>query len=699
MDTLIAGNIQYWTEANLRTAFPEDSLVICGLDCEEKKRGNMKWFQIGLKKRKLQRIFDTYTFERVIYVSEYLTYHTIAENEMENLRRLLRLCRNSSVKQFIYFTSDAICATEENSKKMILESAEDLCRYYASQARIELKIVRSPFLLSGTVEKDYLYDLFHRTTMGNDEIILDAPKEETNHFVDMRDVADFFYRLQDRWDEEDEVLRLFPAGGSTFEVLGEFLKSKKKELRVSYGSDATARPVFSDEENLVRKKYGWVPMYDPFHELEEYYQQYKSLHEEKPTLKDVIREKFNLKSRTMMIVELLLGALFFEILVRSAGNSVQFRMIDYRLVYVVLIATVYGTNMGFAAAVIETISLIWAYYAQGSNWVLLFYDPGNWLPFILLFVTAAVCGYVKQKKDEDIRFVEKENAQLKEQQNFVTQLYEEAIDYKNQYKQDLIGSRDGFGRIFEVVRRLSNTVPEKIFAESIPVMEDVLNNDSIAIYTINDQYARFARLEVSSNQVASRLRKSIQLDDYQHILAELKKGEVWFNREMDENYPVYMAGIQADGVLSVLIMIYHVEYGQANNYYTNLIRILSGLMENFIVKAWEYRRAIEARIYYPGTIVARDEYFRNQLSIQQEMAENHHTSFRLFRIDPAGKTVEEMDALLQSKVRNNDLIGLGKDGSIYVLAAQVDENSEEIVLKRFLSMGLHCEIVEQMGAE
>ena len=694
MNTLIIGNVGYWTEETLKKAFPEDSIIICGTNCEDKKSNNIKWFKIGLEGRKARYVFETFNFDRVIYMSEYLTYHTIAEDELERVRRLLRLCRNSNISQLIYFTSDVVCSTEENSKKMILEAGENLFAYYANQFRVDFRVVRCPFLISSTVKNDYLYQLFHDAYRGKDEIELDAPMEELNHFIDMRDVADFFYRLQDNWEVGEKVLRLFPISKCPFKTLGDFLKKIGSDMLVVYADNSTIRPNFSVEENTVREKFGWTPMYDPLEILDEYYAEYLALNEKKPSLSERIKKKLHLKNWTMMVIEIIVGAIFVEYLNRVSGNSVQFRMIDYRLLFVVIISTIYGTNIGFIAAVIESISLIAAYYQRGSNWLMLFYDPGNWMPFILLFAVAAVCGYIKQKKDEDIHFVYEENKSIKEQNNFITQLYEQVLDYKNQYRKDLIGSRDGFGRIFEVVQRLNNTIPEKIFTESIPVMEDVLENDSIAIYSINDPTARFARLEVCSTNLASELKKSFQLDGYENIIKTVKKGEVWFNQDMEESLPMYASGILSEGELSVLIMVYHAGFGQTNNYYSNLIRILSGLMENFIVKAWDYRKALEERIYISGTNISNWDYFKEQLEIEKQAASKQLVSFRLFKLNPAGKSIVEMDSLLQSKIRNNDLIGQNPDGLVFVMASQVDESSEQIVLKRFLDLGLKCEIVD-----
>ena len=79
------------------------------------------------------------------------------------------------------------------------------------------------------------------------------------------------------------------------------------------------------------------------------------------------------------------------------------------------------------------------------------------------------------------------------------------------------------------------------------------------------------------------------------------------------------------------------------------------------------------------------------------MADNKLTDFRLFRIMRENRTLMEIDEMLQTKIRNNDIVGLGSDNNIYLLASQVDDSSEAIVLKRFQNMGLKCDVVESVG--
>ncbi len=703
MEVLLTGNTGYFNKESLQNIFPKDTVVVCSESHEDDKQDNIRWFKKDVMGDEFQRIFVTYGFDTVMYFSHFLTRDGKGVGEIEQLRRVLSMSQKSKIKRFVYVTSNEALLDTENSSSIIYQSVETICLYYAKSYQIEVKVLCVPHLICGYYRDDFWCRIFDKLERGQ-KVEVKSLGGEVAAFLSVPDLSAFLYRLFESWDEynrllEDplyETLFLHSGAKTTYNEVAECIRQYYPEADIRFiKSGIKGQKIYGEDK--ARHVYGWFAKEDACADFGRYIKEYRDNFYQKPSLRERLRQKLRLNSRFMMIIELILGAALVEGYNRYSSGSVQFRMIDTRLLFVVLMASIYGTNVGALAAFIEIASLIWAYYRQGTNITLLFYDPGNWVPFILLLVAGAICGYVKQKKDEDINFIKEENRVVHSENVFISQLYQEAMEYKNQYKQDLIGSRDGFGRIFDVVKRLSTTVPEEIFAESIPVMEDVLGNRSIAIYTINDKSARFARLNVSSEQMSQRLKKSISLDDYRQVIDTVMEKEIWFNSGVAEGYPTYVTGIKSDGVLTVLIMIYNVEFIQMGTYYTNLIRILSGLMENFILKAWEYQKAVANQTFMEGTAITRTEYFRQQLDIQKEMAGNKLTSFRLLRIIRDDRSLAQMDDLLHTKIRNNDIIGIGNDGNIYLLAAQVDESSEGIVLKRFRDMGLTCDIVEDIA--
>lgn len=70
------------------------------------------------------------------------------------------------------------------------------------------------------------------------------------------------------------------------------------------------------------------------------------------------------------------------------------------------------------------------------------------------------------------------------------EMYQETLQDKRQYKKQILGSRDSFGKIFDITRKLDVIQPQKLFMETIRVMEDVLENHTIVLYSL-DSWKRF----------------------------------------------------------------------------------------------------------------------------------------------------------------------------------------------------------------
>lgn len=695
METLFVGNAGYWNEASLKAAFPGDSFVIVCEDYEKITKKKFTSFPVSVRDERFGKIFSNYSFDRVIYVSRYLTYRGEVQGELEELKEVLKLCTHHPVRQVVYLASEEVCAKAQYGRDVILNAAEELCRHYAECDRLPVKIVRCPYLVSGSWEKDYWHRVFASLEEKKEWIFEETESQQAN-FIDVRDLNEFLLRFFENWTCLGQEINLRGYAGKTFGDAAAWMRKKFPDawIEFQYSQAETALKLGEDE---VRKKLGWFAKRNVIDGLDEYYREYVQSARSEAKRRAALAKSPDAHSWERAGLELVAGALLVEFINRLLQTTVQFQMVDVRLLFVVCMASVHGINVGLIASAIEMVSLGYQYYLAGTNWTLLFYEPSNWLPFILYMSAGSICGYVRMKKEEEVSFLNKENINLREKYDFLAQLYKEALAYKNRYKKQIIGSRDSFGKIFEVVRRLDALVPEKIFAEAVPVLEDILKNRSIAVYSIYDRAAQFARLEVCSETIRSVTDKSLNLEDYREMLSVLETGEVWFNQMMREGYPMYMAGVRVKGKLTVLIMIYRVEFEQVGTHYANLIRILSGLIETSFARAWEFQNTTWQKRHIGDTMIVNEDYFREQYMLRRSMREKNLASFCLLKILREERSPEELDRMLRTRVRSNDLIGLLGDGNIYILMSQVDPESEQTVRKRFIDMGLKCSLVDRIG--
>ena len=133
------------------------------------------------------------------------------------------------------------------------------------------------------------------------------------------------------------------------------------------------------DDGLLRKRYGWFPRYALLDDMPELYGRWKEARTPKRDLLGRIWNTLRTRRRLLAAAEIAAAWLVTELLVQMTATQAQFRMVDFRLAFIVLVGTMYGLNAGVLAALLASLSLMLGYLQQGTTPLLLFYDPANWL--------------------------------------------------------------------------------------------------------------------------------------------------------------------------------------------------------------------------------------------------------------------------------------------------------------------------------
>ena len=686
MRVLLVGNTGYITKEFVQEAFPESEVFIMGnslLKTERKKHLNVRPFPE--RDEELEDIFHTYDFELMVYFSNYITFHGTMEGEAEKLRKVLSYCKRSKEIHVIYLTGPEAGYAATTGKTLLVRGAENLCCQYGKMYQIPVKIVRIPYLYSGVYKEDYFYKMFAAIRSGEPVEIQESP-DQPLQFLNYMDLAELLEKMSDNWDEEYHYLNVPNVFSNTFRELEQKIKEIDASVRIENKGLIPVEKIPPDDK-VVRFKYGWFPKISLLEDFSDIYDQYLDSIGEKERRIDRWKIWLDKHRPIVKIVELVVGFFLFEFLNHLAGNQAQFKMIDLRLVFIVLFGSLYGINYGIAAAALETISLLAAYEREGVGWTTLFYEPSNWIPFIFYFAVGAICGYVRMKNKENIEFVTDENKLIQEKFLFMRDMYQDSLYDKRTYKKQIMGSRDSFGKIFDITRKLDTVLPQELFIETIHVMEDMLENHAVAVYSLGKN-SEFGRLEIASKEIRSEFPNSIRISKYQAAISELEDGNVWVNRELLPDYPAYMAGIRKNKELVMIVCIKEVRSDQMTLYYMNLFKILCGLVEVALLRALEYQEAAKNMQYVEGTHILKTSYFMERLETFHAMQDEMVASYILLRLEHPGKSKEEADQILQHLIRANDAWGISEEGELYLILSQTDKESLPIVSGRLKKAGI-----------
>lgn len=374
-----------------------------------------------------------------------------------------------------------------------------------------------------------------------------------------------------------------------------------------------------------------------------------------------------------------------EVLVRATHTDAQFQLIDFRLAFVMLIGMVYGLNAGVLAAALASLPER-GYLRQSMTLLLLFYEPSNWLSFIVYFVVGASCGYVQLRNAEAVRFVQNENDLLRQWLQFTQELYRDTLATKQLFRRQILSRKDSFGKIYTVTQQLDALQPQEIYHKTVQVIEDVLENHSLTIYRLEEDKA-FARLVAASTGMQPPPVRSLEVERCVEVERAIEQNGLWLNRDFVPNQPMYAAGVQLKGRMVVLIALRKAEEDQMTLYYQNLFRILCGLAETALVRAFEYEQAIRERQYLPGTCIMRPEAFAENLTTACTQLEDKMAHHLLLRVEDDCQTLEERCARLKQVVRSNDVAGMGADQNTYLLLNQAKEEDLAVVTRRMAQKG------------
>ena len=698
MEVLVVGNTAYVDDDFCAKAFPGDHVqVVAAEDARrDESSPHASWKEL------LQHLDQAYEFDRVVYLSTYLTPHTETFGDIELLRSVFRACMGRRV-QLLFVAgpagagrvsadaaNDEGAAAAQTGKGIISRAANDLCRYYAEREGIQVKVLRVPYLYTASpmLSDPFLAPLFEACSTGS--VALEGAPDLPYPLLCAEELAVLVHRIFDSWDAGFETLDVADAFGHTLGNLGEALQGLFPGLAVAYGESAGyALPA----DDTVRVRYGWFQRYDLLRDLSTIQARWDAGRAKKVNPLRAAIDRIQMRTLPIKCLETGVAWVLFEVLERLFSQSAQLNVLDYRLLYVVLIGTLYGLDFGLVAALLASVGLAASYFTQyGYTFQGLFYEPSNWLPFIAYFVVGAVCGYVQLRNSEAIKVERDQNELVRNRNAFLTQLYHDAIEDKRAYKRQIVGRHDSFGKIFAVTQELDVLNPRDIYRKCCELMGEILENDSVTIYHVSG--GAFARLVAASPSIGEDAARSLSLEELAPLLGGRDRSNLWVNRELTPGLPMFGYTIERDGAPAVLIYVRRVDERQMTLYYQNLFRILCGLVESALGRAFDYEAVAQDKRCVAGTCVLKQDTFGRELAAEQALADNKMGSFLLLRVVPGMEPIGELVGAIGSAIRESDAAGLVDGDTLYLLMRQAKACDLPIIRKRMDAQHIVVEPVD-----
>ena len=700
MEALVLGNIKYIGNDFLEVLVERVKTVVCGSDVERLSVKKASIYDYEINQTEFDKMFMTFEFDYIIFMSWGLGGK--AYDEIKYLDRIFEMCGRKRRTKLIYVQPQRSAAVHWIDMYDIVERAgNELCRQFCENGGSVLK-VSVPYLVSDKECPAELLSIYEelkqkkqfKTRLSGDSI------------VDFLFVSDLAWFIRAAMDEDESGYIECALGGGNDMTMRDWLYIversagiKEYDINAQYGTicfDGDSDAEAEEKRRYIRKRYGWFPQESIDDIVGSWYSAYCELEKSKELS---LREKLasgefaKLKEKIVDISEIFILFLLCEVLTHATRGMELVDFADFRLFFVVIAGTMYGLRYGIAASIAACV-MYFISLSAGSSWQIQFYNIINWLPFATYVLTGAIAGYTKDKYTDELKSLQKSQKIIEDKYGYLNELYTKTLENKESFSNQIVNYKNSFGRIYAATKQLNSMRPSEIFYHAIVVLEDMLETQSVAIYSLDG--GQFARLNACSRKLANSLTKSLRLSDIPDCRRALEAGETWVNREMLAGQPDYAAGIYRSDRLLGIIVIQQARYDQMSMEYMNRFNIISGLISDTLIRAADYQEMSEREVMLENTKLMKYSFFAKEVESYKQLSDNNQASYILLRVDTGDRDYAAMSRRLIGITRKNDIMGIGSDGKVYVLMTQANMDSMDIINRRFEIGGVKIQVVNNI---
>jgi nucleoside-diphosphate-sugar epimerase len=716
VNILITGNLSSLAVPLAKEFIKEKNRIILAADDASNldvKLDNVILHSINPSEKIFRDALSSYKFDVVIYLAtreeqlDEVEDEFYAGRQLDGLRNVLELCKKGNVRRFFFVSSTEVYGDMPDTSENVLPQpssingftlsvGERYCKIYRDEFDMNLTVLRLPNIY-GPEEKSGLFYRLMRDGNQKGEVLLPDSPDVLCSFLHVDDFIDFVKRaIDDEYSIESFMINLSTAKPLKFSDLAELLS--KHFAKVSFRNDGK-KAVYTRPATVsaAKKLFDWYEAHDFIEEIEDFIDTSPKELLKKKSLILVLYNRLSENPTFLKWTELVLGGLVAMYLSQLTGTLIQFQYVDFRLIYVVIMGSIYGLEFGLYSSVLMSVFVLYTWLGLGVDWKLLVYNVGNWFPFVLYFAVGLITGYNHDKTENNILYSKKQYNLVLDKYSFLYEVFNEIRDLKDEFRERLIGYRDSFGKIFTITRELDELQEHAVYFRALNILEELMDNKNIAIYSL-DSNRSYARLEVNSAEMSKEISKSLRLSDYQEALESIEHGKIFQNVALLENYPAYIAPVLNNSypfnVPVAMIVIWSADFDQYSTYYYNLFKVICGMIEASLVRATLFLDANYERMYLPSTRILNHNAFIDMLKVRLEMKRNKIAEFQLIMLKESEANIQKKYPKISLGIRSGDVVGMLRNGTSYILLSQADKQASQEVVDRLERLGIIGRLVE-----
>lgn len=373
---------------------------------------------------------------------------------------------------------------------------------------------------------------------------------------------------------------------------------------------------------------------------------------------------------------------FFMLNNRAVGSQF-FNRLDFYLLYVLLFAIVHGQQQATFSAMLATAGYCFRQmYSRSGFEVMLDYNTYIWVA--QLFILGLAVGYLRDRlsiiKTED----KEEINYLSGQVDDIQDINYSNVRIKNVLEEQIINHNQSIGTIYEITSELDKYAPEEVLFYAAEVVGRILNTKDVAIYRVDND--RYARLFSATSQKARILGNSIVYVDMKDVYDELKEKKVYINKMLKAEYPLLANAIYEGDDMQIMIFAWGIPWEHMHLATANMFKVVGYLIQNAVLRANSYQKALEKERYQGNTKVLEKHAFTALVKAYLDAEERGLVQCSLLKLSGVEANAEIPEGI-ERLVRGTDYLGVLTDDTVYVLLVNTDKDGANLVVERFVNAG------------
>ena len=434
---------------------------------------------------------------------------------------------------------------------------------------------------------------------------------------------------------------------------------------------------------------GWEERYTPKLGIQATADWYKKSNKEiTKSINTKGKKKIGIGRRLLPYAEnVLFFALFFAISYATRNEMDRYEIfpVDFNLIYVFIIGIVYGMKQGIIAIIFASLAHIIIHTHTTPDLSAVIYNELHMIQLVMYVIVAIFASYIVGNYKRKVNNLENDLEEARDREELLKEAYFNVIDIKNDLQEQVLRSDNNMGKMLSYSKELGSLLPEDVIVGAIRVLEQVMDSESICIYSYSEE-DDFLRLIGRSKTLVGKVRNSINLKTESKIKENVISNQIFINTNLEEGLPMMSATILIEGKVRTVIFINDIPFEQLNLYYANYLRVCVGMVEGNIKRAIEHQDAISEKSFYLDTPIIVYEHFKKIVESKENAKELLNIQFTLvkFKLDSPLQSQNTLNFInaINNKIRDTDYMGFDLENGVYLLCSNADIEETNLVIKR-----------------